>query len=358
MTTADIPMLAVQDLVRRFGPTPALNGVSLSLGAGQILCLAGPSGCGKSTLLRLIAGVDVPDAGTITLAGRVLAGPGAFVEPDQRGVGFMFQDYALFPHLTVAENVAFGLTGLGRADKAERVASSLDRIGLGAMADRHPHSLSGGEQQRVALARALAPRPALMLMDEPFSNLDRSLRARLRDETMAHLRELGTAAIIVTHDSEEALSSGDRLAVMRAGRIVEQGTARKLYLRPGSAFVADMLGPCAHLPGVATETGIDSPLGLLPLPPGWAAGRRARVIVRPEAMALTPENSLNMGATVDVESISFLGAHDAVRVRVPGVDRAIVVHAAPGLAQPGTRMRLTLDPRRATVLPDGGEKTD
>ena len=191
-------MLVLNGVTRHFGRVAALEDVSLEIGAGQVLCLVGHSGCGKSTLLRTIAGIETLDAGSIAIEGTPVSGPGVFVEPEDRRVGFMFQDYALFPHLSVRDNVGFGLGRLSRAERGSRVDSILGSIGIEALADRYPHMLSGGEQQRVALARALAPQPRLLLMDEPFSNLDRGLRDRVRHETLSIVRELGITAVVVT----------------------------------------------------------------------------------------------------------------------------------------------------------------
>ncbi|HEY9344811.1 MAG TPA: ABC transporter ATP-binding protein, partial [Inquilinus sp.] len=232
-------MLTLERICRSFGTVRALDEVSLSIAPGEIVCLVGRSGCGKSSLLRIIAGVDAPDSGRILLDGAEIAGPGGFVEPEDRNVGFMFQDYALFPHLTVEENVAFGLKRLPREAARARAAEVIGRIGIAALAGRYPHTLSGGEQQRVALARALAPKPVILLMDEPFSNLDRGLREQVREETIATLRALGTTAIMVTHDPEEALSAGDRVVLMQKGRIVQAGSGYEIYDHPNSLYAAE-----------------------------------------------------------------------------------------------------------------------
>ena len=226
---------------RQFGNRVVLSDISLAIPPGKITCLLGESGCGKSTLLRIISGVDRPDGGSIRINGSEVVGPGRFVEPESRSIGSMFQDYALFPHLSVAENIAFGLRRLSRSEQRQRVGEVVERIGLGHLVDRYPHSLSGGEQQRVALARALAPRPSILLMDEPFSNLDQGLRERVRRETLDTLRRIGTTAIIVTHDPQEALAVGDLIVLMRAGRIVQEGAYRDLVERPADDFVRDFL---------------------------------------------------------------------------------------------------------------------
>ncbi len=220
---------------------------------GEILALLGPSGCGKTTTLRLIAGLESPDAGTITLRGQVVAGPGRAVPPEERGIGIVFQDYALFPHLTVADNVGFG-AGAGGATGAAS-STVLDLVGLGGFGPRYPHELSGGQQQRVALARALAPAPALMLLDEPFSNLDADLRAQMRDEVERILRTSGTTAVFVTHDQEEAFTLADRVGVLQAGRIEQLAPPQELYHRPATRFVAAFVGAADFLPGTGDRAG-------------------------------------------------------------------------------------------------------
>lgn len=225
-------LLSVHGVSRRFGDVVALEDVSLSIRSGEVLCLVGQSGCGKSSLLRIIAGVDEPDEGRIILDGAEIAGPGSHVEPEARRIGLIFQDYALFPHLDVRDNIQFGLRKLSRAEAFARGDVMIERFDLRNLTHRFPHMLSGGEHQRVALARALAPTPHVLLMDEPFSNLDRKLRDGVRDETLTLLRSLGTTVVMVTHDPEEALSAGDRVALMRAGRIVQTGSGRDLYEYP------------------------------------------------------------------------------------------------------------------------------
>ncbi|MRX51152.1 ATP-binding cassette domain-containing protein [Paracoccus sp. S-4012] len=349
MQSAAAPSLAllIEGVSRRLGGFELLREVNLTLGAGEVLCLVGPSGCGKSSLLRVIAGVDAADTGRILMGGRELAGPSVFVEPEQRGIGMMFQDYALFPHLTVAENLAFGLAALPRGAARARVEQVLARIGIAALAGRYPHSLSGGEQQRVALARALAPEPAVLLMDEPFSNLDRDLRARLRAETLAQLRAHDTAAIIVTHDPEEALSTGDRLAVMRAGRIVQQGPARQVYDHPADAFAATFLGPCTEVAGRVRDGRIATPLGPVPAPDGVPEGAAVVVMLRPEAIALGRDPA---GVVARVREVAFVGAAETLNLAVEGLEQPVQARVPPGTAAIDERVRLSILPGRAMIF--------
>ena len=231
--------LQVDDVSKRFGATVAVDHVSFELAAHELLALVGPSGCGKSTLLRMLAGLHATESGSITLGGVVVDDGRTALPPERRRVGLVFQEHALFPHLSVAANVAFGVR---EGDAKARVAEMLDMVGLGAHGERYPHELSGGERQRVALARALAPRPALMLLDEPFASLDPNLRSRVRDDVVRILRDSGTPAVFVTHDQGEALAVGDRIAVMRAGAIVQIGTPETVFHAPASRFVAAFMG--------------------------------------------------------------------------------------------------------------------
>ncbi|PYF08163.1 iron(III) transport system ATP-binding protein [Rhodobacter viridis] len=309
---APAPALVLDALSRRFGAVTALETISLSLAEGEILCLLGASGCGKSTLLRLIAGIERPDSGTVTLSGRVLSGPGVFVEPEARGIGFMFQDYALFPHLSVAENVAFGLRGQPRGQVQARVAEVLAVAGVGSLAERYPHMLSGGESQRVALARALAPRPGLLLMDEPFSNLDQGLRETVRAETLALLRQMRVGAIIVTHDPAEALAVADRLALMHRGRIEALAEPRQVYHSPPTLYAARFLGPGTALPGVVRGGVLATPLGRFDAP-DLAEGAAAVAFFRPQALSLCDPAE---GAAARVTACAFLGAQERLSLRL------------------------------------------
>ena len=238
------PALEVRGLTKRYrrGDRPALDNVWLDVQDGEILTLVGESGSGKTTLLRLVAGLEQADAGEIVLRGRTVCDERTFIPPEHRGASLVFQDYALFPHLTVEGNVGFGLRRLGRAEREERVREMLELVGLRGLERRYPHELSGGQQQRVALARALAPRPAILLLDEPFSNLDRALKARLRQEVASLIRATRTTAVFVVHDPDDALAIGDRIAVLRDGRLVQLGKPREILDSPCGPYVAGFFG--------------------------------------------------------------------------------------------------------------------
>lgn len=316
------PAIECEGLVKRYGDTTAVDGVSLQVAPGETLSLLGASGCGKTTLLRLIAGFERADAGTISIRGRPVVAPGKFVPPDRRRIGFVFQDYALFPHLKVAGNIAFGVErGPGRRD---RVREMLDLIGLAHKADCLPHELSGGEQQRVALARALAPNPDVVLLDEPFSNLDATLRRQVREDLVKILKATGATAIFVTHDREEALSVGTRIAVMQRGRILEIASPREIYLNPQTREAARTVGASSLLQGRAEGGFAHCDLGRLPLGRPCTMGR-VEILLRPESIRLAPLprgagfNGV-LGATAEAEIIDlrFHGGFQALSIRLAG----------------------------------------
>jgi iron(III) transport system ATP-binding protein len=273
----DDASISCRAVARTFGSVRAVDGLDLDVPRGALVALLGPSGCGKTTLLRMIAGFDRPDAGTITVDGRPVAGPGTHVPPERRGIGMVFQDYALFPHLDVAGNVGYGL---GRRPDGRRVAEMLELVGLTGLERRRPDELSGGQQQRVALARALAGRPHVVLLDEPFSNLDAALRTRLRGEVRRILREAGVAGLLVTHDHGEALGVADRVAVVHDGRVAQEGPPEEVYDRPATHWVAGFLGEVDVLRGPVVDGRVRTALGPVDAPPGL--GDAADVLVRPE----------------------------------------------------------------------------
>jgi iron(III) transport system ATP-binding protein len=294
----DTRRLALEGVSMSYGATAAVRDVSLSVTPGEVLCLVGPSGSGKSTLLRLVAGIERPHSGCIRIDGREVAGAGAFIDPEERAVGMVFQDFALFPHLTVTENVAFGLRGTRTHESREIVNAMLDRVGLRRYASAYPHTLSGGERQRVALARALAPSPRILLMDEPFSSLDSRLRDHVRQQTMDVLRETRTTTMVVTHEPDEAMRIGDRIALLREGRLEQIGTPRELYSQPRTLFAARFFSDVNELPG--------------------------RVFIRPEHLRIASRPT-NMPARV-IRS-EFRGEIDHIVLVADGVPSPITLRA-------------------------------
>jgi iron(III) transport system ATP-binding protein len=321
---ASIPAtLSFEEVWQQYGDVTALAGVTLEIAAGEVVCLLGQSGCGKSTLLRIAAGVEHPAAGRVRLDGREVAGPDRFVDPDKRGVGLMFQDYALFPHLSVLGNVSYGIRGLSVADTRASALRALGRVGLAEMGHVFPHMLSGGEQQRVALARAVAPRPGVLLMDEPFSNLDRRLKDAVREETVAVIRETGATSVIVTHDPEDAMRIADRIILMRKGRIVQSGPGEELYMHPNSLFVARFFSDFNEVGAVVGNGAVETPFGRIAAP-GLADGQRAVICIRPQAVVLRAAGFCLPGR---VMSRRFLGEVDVLQVAVQGFDRPLTIRA-------------------------------
>jgi iron(III) transport system ATP-binding protein len=296
--------LTVTGLTKSFGPTQVLRGIDLAVPAGTLAAVLGPSGCGKTTLLRLVAGFEAADGGTVSIGGRVVAGPGTNVAPERRRVGVVPQEGALFPHLSVAGNVAFGL-GRGAARKG-RVEELLELVGLRGYGDRMPAELSGGQQQRVAVARALAPAPALVLLDEPFSALDTALRAAMREDVRTALRATGATAVLVTHDQQEALSTADSVAVLRDGHVVQTGTPAEVYGAPADLQVATFVGEAVVLPAIVRDGRASCVLGVLALRSPAADGTRGHVAVRPEQLVVG-----EVGVGARVRSAAFFG-HDAL----------------------------------------------
>ena len=305
------PMLECAGLTKRFGETLAVDQLGLTLPPGQVLALLGPSGCGKSTALRLIAGFCDPDAGRIAIGGRPVYQGGRSVPPEKRQVGMVFQEGALFPHLTVEQNIAYGLSR--KSDRPQRIAEVLALTGLEGMNRRLPHQLSGGQQQRVALARALAPRPQLLLMDEPFSNLDAGLREQVRGEVMTILRDHHITAILVTHDQEEAMYAGDTVMVMNQGRVEQQGHPQEVFHRPVSRFVAEFMGTADFLPAQWEKGSIDTPIGTMAWPE-YPGNGQLEVMVRPDC--LDCYSSAQGGGVI--AGREFRGAFYLYQVALPG----------------------------------------
>jgi iron(III) transport system ATP-binding protein len=303
----------VKQVCKRFNQTIAVRSCDLQVGSAEILALLGPSGSGKTTLLRLIAGFEKPDEGRILISGRMVVdvASSVWVAAEDRGVGMVFQDYALFPHLTVAQNIRFGLRRTSKKERQTRVEELLRLTELLGYTDRYPHELSGGQQQRVALARALAPRPRVVLLDEPFNGLDPDLRPQMRREVAQILRHLGTAAILVTHDQEEALGMADRVAVIRDGELQQVGSPEDIYYSPTTAFVANFVGHADFIPGIVAGTEVRTEIGVFARPPHLLAGP-VRVMIRHEAVNTKPG-----GILATVEEREFLGGEILYRLRLP-----------------------------------------
>lgn len=311
-------LLEVDSLTVAYRNHTVLHGVTFSLRKGMIGCLLGSSGCGKTTLLRAIAGFEPVQAGRIALAGETVSAPGRLLSPERRNVGMVFQDLALFPHLTVADNVAFGLRQWSRSARRERVEALLDLVGLPDCGRRYPHQLSGGQQQRIALARALAPRPRLLLMDEPFSGLDVELRETLAREVRRILKHEGTSAILVTHDQFEAFAVADQIGVLNAGRLVQWDTGYNLYHQPADRFVADFIGQGALVPGVVTDAQcVETELGVVcgRVPESCTQGCCVEVLVRPDDVMLAADDPHAVQGEV-VEK-AFRGAEYLYTLRLP-----------------------------------------
>ncbi|POR54290.1 iron(III) transport system ATP-binding protein [Bosea psychrotolerans] len=348
---AAIPMaLGFDRVTQRFGDVTALSEVSLSIEPGEVVALLGQSGCGKTTLLRLAAGVERPSSGRVLLEGSDVSSPQGFVEPEQRGVGLVFQDYALFPHLSVRENVRFGLRGYDEASAEATALRAIARVGLADLSEAYPHMLSGGEQQRVALARAIAPRPGVLLMDEPFSNLDRRLRDVVRDETAALLKETGATSIIVTHDPEDAMRMADRIVLMRAGRIVQIGTGEQLYRQPNSLFAARFFCDFTEIEGRVLRGAVDTPVGRFPAGE-LGEGAQAVVCIRPQAIRLMPEGFCLPGRVV---TRRFLGEVDHVLLAVSGFDRPLLARVSlTGSVREGDDVGIDIPTDEVLVFPAG-----
>jgi iron(III) transport system ATP-binding protein len=314
--------LVVQHLIKRFSPSanPAVENVSFQLENGEILALVGPSGCGKTTTLRLIAGLERADSGLIRIDGQVVTSDTAFVPPERRGVGMVFQDHALFPHLNVFDNVAFGLRGKKNVDIKSTVNEMLKMVGLDALAKRFPHALSGGERQRVALARALAPRPVLVLMDEPFSSLDTDLRLEMREQVRGLLKAMQATVLFVTHDQEEALYMGDRLAVFKKGHLEQLGTPEQVFQDSATRFVAEFMGNSSFVTGEITPDGIRTEMGMLLQQTGLPPAARVEVAVRADDITFQPNPD---GNSVIVDRM-FRGMMNVYRLRM---DSGLVLHA-------------------------------
>ncbi|WP_425004677.1 ABC transporter ATP-binding protein [Mycolicibacterium sp. S3B2] len=334
----------VQGLSKSFGGAAVLDGIDLDLPRRQTTAIVGSSGCGKTTLLRLIAGFETPDAGSVAIDGTVVSGPGVFVPAHRREVGFVAQDGALFPHLTVGQNIAYGLPGVRRGGAVRRrVAELLETVALDpAFATRRPHQLSGGQQQRVALARALARSPKLMLLDEPFNALDAGLRASTRKAVAQLLTSAGVTTLVVTHDQEEAMSIADRVAVMRHGRFTQVGSPREVYRHPVDRFTAEFLGECVFVPCTVRSGVADCVLGGVPVDPPVDDGA-ATLMLRPEQLMGTEVSDSERQAGVGtVIASEFLG-HDVLLTIDPGGDTAPITVRQHSIDPPAVDTKVHID---------------
>lgn len=353
----EAPYLAINGISKSFGPMQVVRNADIEVGRGEFVSFLGPSGCGKTTILRMVAGFETPSAGSISIDGRDIT----YLKPSQRNIGMVFQSYALFPNLTVAGNIGFGLrvAGVGRAAIDERVKEMLALIKLPQLAERFPWQLSGGQQQRVALARALAPRPSVLLLDEPLSALDAKIRVSLREEIRAIQQDLGITTIFVTHDQEEALSMSDRVMVMYEGRIEQIGTPFEVYNHPSSTFVAAFVGTLSQVDATVTdakngEATIDkSSVSGLSLPPGAKKGDRIRLALRPESLRRSWREG-DQSLEAQVTSVGFLGAVIRIKLEIGDTQLSLDMFNDPTAAPPkkGQMLKVHFAPETVLALTD------
>lgn len=328
------------------GVTRAVSRLTFAMQEGEIIALLGPSGSGKTTTLRLLAGFEQPDEGRILLGQRVVSGDGCWVTPEDRHIGMVFQDYALFPHMTLAQNVMFGLTGVGRGERIARAEQMLEIVGMRGMAARYPHELSGGQQQRVAIARALAPSPLVLLMDEPFSNLDTDMRAEMREEVTKILRSSGTSAIVVTHDQEEAFVLADRVGVLNEGNLEQLSRPEELYRHPKTRFVARFVGQADFLPGEVREE-ICTEVGCFRKPSELALGTRVEMMVRPDEVELHPAKD---GEAL-ITQRRFRGVENLYRLSLRSGTMLHSSQPPSRILEPGARVNLEIKVADVVVFP-------
>jgi iron(III) transport system ATP-binding protein len=341
-------IIKLQNVTKSYlGPTlakqSAVQGLTLQVRRGERLALLGPSGCGKTTTLRLIAGLERPDQGEICLDRRPVAGPRQWIPPEKRRIGMVFQDYALFPHLTVAQNIAFPLHGQSRSQQQTRIHTLLQLVGLEGLAERHPHQLSGGQQQRVALARALAPEPAVVLLDEPFSNLDADRRVAMRVQVREILQQVGATAIFVTHDQEEALFLGDRVGLMNQGQLEQVAPPEDLYLHPASRFVAEFMGAAFFIPAMIRPQGLETEIGFITQPITYGSGTWVEAAARPDDLTMQPDP----GGQARIVTSVYRGGSYLYEVRLGSGH--LVRCEGPHTVNytPGTAVQVTLTPGHA-----------
>ena len=345
-------MLEFRNIEHAYNGKPSVKNISLSVNPGEVVTLLGPSGCGKTTLLRLAAGLETPRSGEIWLDDKLVSDADHVVAPENRRVGYMFQDYALFPHLTVLENVLFGLSYKG-SEAMRRGLDVLSEANIEKLADSYPHELSGGQQQRVALARALAPEPSVILLDEPYAGLDSRLRERIRDQMLHVLKSAGTAALMVTHDSEEAMFMSDNIVVLDQGEVCQTGRPVNLYCQPSTAFVAEFFGEVNRLEGKVDQGQINTVLGSFAAPDALTDGDPVSIVIRHEALNIEPDYD-GESANAFVMEARLLGRASLIHLSVPAGTEELHFHArVPGLnsLQQGAPVRITVDPAQAFVFP-------
>ena len=343
-------MISFEHISHRYETAQTISDISFNIHSNEVVSLLGPSGCGKTTLLRLAAGLEKPDAGKIKLDGQIISSPDFVLSPEERGVGLVFQSYALFPHLTVTQNILFGLPRKSTKDVSNVIdlMRELDIEGLG---DKYPHELSGGQQQRVALARALAPNPPIILLDEPFSGLDSRLRERVRDQMLHILRDTSTAALMVTHDAEEAMFMSDRILVLNKGKEIQQGRPIDLYCRPKNRFVAEFFGEVNHIPATVRDRKIETVFGVYDAGE-FVDGTKVQIVVRHEALHLSPKSK---GAVALVVETHLLGKNSLVHLSVPTGSSELHLHARiPGLSwfETGKKVFVEIDPEQVFIFPE------
>ena len=341
--------LKLSNVSKEFGKeVAAVSNLDLEVKQGEFLVLLGPSGCGKTTTLRMIAGFEEPDQGNVYVGSKQVAGIGLFVPPEKRNIGMVFQDYALFPHLRVHENVAFGLS-LKNGEKKKRVAELLELVGLEDKGDRHPHDLSGGEQQRVALARTLAPDPQVVLLDEPFSNLDVELRFQMRTEVKEILKKIGSTVILVTHDQEEAFELGDRVVILNKGVLEQIGTPEEIYFHPATKFVAEFVGRADFVEGCWCDLGIETELGFInqqQIKRPEDCGSVCEVLVRPDMVDIELDDE---GPAVIIEQ-RFSGMKKLFCLELPSGRRIHSLQPSDSNFEQGNRVRVNVDEKQCVCF--------
>ncbi len=343
-------MISFDKISHRYNTEQVIFDVSFTIQSKEVVSLLGPSGCGKTTLLRLAAGLEKPIGGLIKLDEKIISSPEFVLSPEERGVGLVFQSYALFPHLTVTQNILFGLPQKS-AQNISNVIDLMRELDIEKLGDKYPHELSGGQQQRVALARALAPNPPIILLDEPFSGLDSRLRERVRDQMLHMLRDTNTAALMVTHDAEEAMFMSDKILVLNQGKEIQQGRPIDLYCRPNNRFVAEFFGEVNHIPAVVKNQKIETVFGVYKAS-NFDDGTEIQIVVRHEGLNLSPKSE---GAVAFVVETHLLGKNSLVHLSVPTGSSELHLHARiPGLSwfEPGEQVFVNIDPEQVFIFPE------